>query len=105
MSIPQNINKQHIYNALKEIDKEGERQQEQSTKYKLVYDGKKYSPKHVIRIANKYANGAKLTPRDEHEYFYGGPDLRSHTHTDSCKEYNANCFLDYLGFEIQKIKQ
>lgn len=103
MTIPQNITRDDVLEALEEVDQKGENPRERSTKYKLVHEGREYSPKHVIRIANKYANGRKLTPLDEEDEFFGGPDLRTHTHTDRCTEYKANCFLDQLGFEIRKI--
>lgn len=60
--IPNNIEKNHIAQALAEIDKEGVRPGRHSSTYDLVHDGKRYPPKLVISIANKYANGEELDP-------------------------------------------
>ena len=69
-----------------------------------MYDGKQYSPKYVIRVANRYANGRKLTPGGE-DSFEGGRDLTVHQHKTSCKKHHANCFLDSLEFEIRKVSR
>ncbi|MEL7834856.1 AAA family ATPase [Fodinibius sp. N2] len=66
--IPENITKEHINNALAEIDKKGVPQGRHSTTYDLLCDGKTYPPKLVLSIANKYANGEELDPSE----FKGG---------------------------------
>jgi len=68
--IPKNITKEHIEKAIEEIDKEGIRNRRHSSTYDLIYNEKRYPPKLVISIANKFANGHEL----EHEKFHGGPN-------------------------------
>jgi len=61
--IPANITREHILEALRWLDKEtpdGARPRRQSTKYDLLYEGKRYAPKEAIAIANKFANGREL---------------------------------------------
>lgn len=60
MAIPK-IKEQDIISALKYIDENGVLSQNQSTKYELATgNGKKYSPKHVIAVANHIANGIEI---------------------------------------------
>ena len=68
--IPQNITKQHIQNAILEIDKNGVRKGRHSSTYDLRFEGKYYPPKLVLSIANRFANGIELEPKD----FEGGKD-------------------------------
>ena len=68
--IPKNITKKHIEQAISEIDKEGIRKGRHSSTYDLLYNEKKYPPKLVVSIANKYANGEELG----HDTFQGGPN-------------------------------
>lgn len=64
--IPKNITEENIIEAIKKIDAEGIRHAlNASRKYDLVFEGKKYPPKHVIAIANEFANGTYL----EHTQF------------------------------------
>jgi hypothetical protein len=56
------INKDHILSAIKEIEEQGIRTGRHSSTYDLIYDGKLYPPKLVISIANRYATGAELDP-------------------------------------------
>ncbi len=58
--IPTNIKKQHLLQAIAEIDREGVPPHQQSTGYDLVYKNKRYPPKLVVRIANRIANGREL---------------------------------------------
>ncbi len=58
--VPDNITKEHLLLAIKEIDTEGIRKGRHSTAYDLIYKDKTYPPKLVISIANKYANGTEL---------------------------------------------
>jgi len=58
--IPSNIKKEHILKAIEYIDKNGVPPGRGSTVFVLEYDGKRYPPKYVISIANKYANGEEL---------------------------------------------
>jgi 5-methylcytosine-specific restriction protein A len=80
--IPQEIQREHIVQALEEIDNEGFPKSHHSTKWDLVYEGKLYPPKWAIRIAGKYALG------EEHsdQLFSGGTE--------------ANGFLEKRGFQV-----
>ncbi|MDF2545771.1 MAG: hypothetical protein K0R93_669 [Anaerosolibacter sp.] len=80
--IPKNISREHIIKAIKEIDVSGTPELRNSTKYDLLYMGKKYPPKYVISIANKYVNGNELIAKK----FTGGDA--------------TNDFLIKLGFEV-----
>ncbi|MBR9859801.1 AAA domain-containing protein [bacterium] len=82
--IPQNINKQHVLSALGEIDKEGVPKGRHSSTYDLLYNGKRYPPKAVISIANRYANGTELDSSE----FQGG---------DGTPAFNL---LEGLGYKI-----
>ena len=62
------IKKEHILKALAEIDKEGVRKGRESNTYDMVFNGKKYPPKLVISIANRFAYGEEL----DHKTFSGG---------------------------------
>jgi len=81
--IPQAITKEHVLAALKQIDTNVVPWHRTSTKFDLVYEGKKYPPKYVISLAAKIATGAELPP----EKFSGGDE--------------TNSFLKQFGFEIQ----
>jgi len=80
--IPKNIEKQHIIQAINEIERSGVRYHRESVRYNLIYEGKPYPPKYVLSIANKYANGRELEPSK----FSGGAE--------------TNDFLKELGFSI-----
>lgn len=60
--IPNNINKEHLEKAIKEIDEEGVRKGRHSSTYDLTYNGKSYPPKLIVSIANRFANGIELDP-------------------------------------------
>lgn len=84
MTIPDNITREHIEKAIKKIDKSGIPSDRDSKIYKLVFNGCKYSPKHVISLANKAPNKKELPPSD----FSGGNE--------------TNAYLQRLGFDIYK---
>jgi hypothetical protein len=79
-----NINREHIVSAINEID--GGRRiipfERDPHRYQLIYYGKKYPPKFIISLANKYANGQEL----DSSQFSGG--------------YETNNFLNERGFDI-----
>lgn len=81
--IPKNIKREHVIKAIEEIEISGFPAARASRKFLLEYNGKDYPPKYVLSIANKYANGKKLTPDD----LGGGRE--------------TNRFLQNLGFEIR----
>ncbi len=66
--IPSNITKEHLMKAIVEIDRNGIRSGRHSSTYDLVYNSKRYPPKLVISIANKFSNGEELDPNE----FKGG---------------------------------
>ena len=82
--VPENILKEHIEKAIQEIDNNGIEKGAHSSTYDVLHDGKRYPPKLVISLANKYANG-EILPRDT---FSGGPS------------HPAFKLLDKLGFTI-----
>ena len=82
----QNITKEHIKDAIQEIDENGIEKGAHSSTYDVVYNNKRYPPKLVVSLANKYANGTILL-RDT---FSGGEGT------------SAFQLLERLGFEIDK---
>jgi uncharacterized protein with ParB-like and HNH nuclease domain len=80
--IPQNITRDHIIEALYEIDKLGYSERREATGFYLRFNEKKYPPKVVISISNKFANGQELSSST----FSGGEE--------------TNTFLYSRGFEI-----
>lgn len=83
--IPSNIRKTHIISATKEIDSKGVPAGRESKKFLLVFEGKKYPPKYVLALANKFADGRLL----DSDKFSGGLE--------------TNNFLKKLGFQIEEI--
>lgn len=83
--IPTNITREHVIRALEEIDACTIPQGRKSTKFVLVYNGRRYPPKYVISLANKFVNGEELNPSE----FSGGQE--------------TNNFLKGLGFDIEEI--
>ena len=81
--IPQNIKREHVLKALEEIDKTRIPKGRSSRKFVLVHRGKRYPPKYVLSLANKYANGKELNS----EQFSGGTE--------------SNSFLEGIGFKIE----
>ncbi len=84
--IPNNITKEHIEKAIKEIDRKGIQKGAHSSTYDIVYNEKRYPPKLVVSLANKYANGVIL-PRDTFQGGEGTPAFQ---------------VLERLGFQIDK---
>ena len=82
-NIPENITREHIIQAIKEIDIQGYSEKNASRKYDLLYNGKRYPPKVIISLANKFANGIVLDVSE----FSGG-------------EQFTNKFLKERDFEI-----
>jgi 5-methylcytosine-specific restriction enzyme A len=87
MPIPRNINKEHVLEAIRKINKKGVRDKRESTRYSLVYEGESYPPKYVVSIANIFANGEEYSPT----LFSGGIE--------------TNRFLSKLGFTITENKE
>ena len=85
--IPSNITREHILQAIQEIETRGVPPSREQTKYALVWNGKLYPPKYTISIANKYANREELDPST----FSGGDE--------------TNPFLNKLDFPVINITQ
>jgi copper chaperone CopZ len=83
--IPLSITHGHVIKALEEIDANTIPQGRESTKFVLVFNGRRYPPKYVISLANKFINGEELNPSE----FSGGQE--------------TNNFLKRLGFDIEEI--
>ncbi len=81
--IPQNITRDHVVQALQEIDTTTIPSSRQSVDFDVVHAGKKYPPKYVISIAHKHAYGAELA-------------------SDEFSPNDASTFLKKLGFDIVK---
>ncbi|MCL7754935.1 DUF3578 domain-containing protein [Polaribacter sp. Z022] len=71
--IPNNITKIHIEKAINEIEENGITKGRNSSTYDVIFNGKRYPPKLIISLANKYANGIEL---DSH-LFAGGEDTHA----------------------------
>ena len=80
--IPKNLTHQTILDAIKEADKDGIPSDRQSTKWDVLYENKKYPPKYLISLANRFLSGVELKAKE----FSGGPE--------------ANEYLTNLGFTI-----
>jgi len=63
MTIPENITKDHLLQAISKIDEEGIPKNGDSQYYDVIYNGKKYPPKLIVSYANIFANGKALTRR------------------------------------------
>ncbi len=63
MAIPE-ISDEFIQKAIQYIDDNGVPEQNKSTAYDLVVDGKKYPPKYVIAVAAKLATGVEIQSND-----------------------------------------
>jgi 5-methylcytosine-specific restriction protein B len=83
--IPPNITREHVLQALDEIAHAGVPAPRQSIDYFVEHEGKRYPPKYVISVANRYANGAELDPAA----FPAGMGKGS-----------ANAFLQRLGLRV-----
>lgn len=77
---PEKITREHVLSALKAID-QGDLEIKPSTKFDLVFKGKTYPPKEVMRLAHKYAAGT-------YEWLLSGGEP-------------TNKYLVALGFEIK----
>jgi len=68
MTIPDNITKEHLLQAISKIDKEGIPDYAQSSYYDVVFNDVKYPPKLIVSYANLFANGEIL----DRNSFQGG---------------------------------
>ncbi|MEJ8755448.1 DUF3578 domain-containing protein [Pontibacter sp. H259] len=84
MSIPKNIEKEHLLKAIEKIDRQGIPPFGDSQYYDVFYNGHTYPPKLIVSYANIEANGIEL----QRDSFKGGK--------------NTECFnlLEKHGFDI-----
>jgi len=59
-AIPGNIEKEHIIQAINEIDSNGIPEKRKSKNHFIIHNGKRYPQKYVLSLANKFANGKML---------------------------------------------
>jgi hypothetical protein len=65
MTIPDNIEREHIKSAMQEIDSKGIPSIFKSKGYDVIFEQKHYPPKYVVFLANnKYTDNNKLTMND-----------------------------------------
>jgi hypothetical protein len=84
MPLLNKIERQHILEAIAEIDRDEYDPMYESHRYSLIFNNRNYPPKHVVRLANRIAYGGNL---DALTFF----------------PYEANRLLKKLGFTV-KIK-
>ncbi|MDK2908055.1 MAG: hypothetical protein PWQ87_513 [Candidatus Woesearchaeota archaeon] len=82
--IPSNIEREHIIKAIREIDSNEIPLGRESKKFCLIFEEKRYPPKYVLSLANRFANNKELNPSK----FSGGQE--------------TNNFLKRLGFDIEE---
>ena len=82
--IPSNIGREHVLKAIREIDSNGIPPGRGSRKFVLIFEGKKYPPKYVLSLSNKFADREELDP-------------------SRFDAQEANRFLKKLGFDIEEI--
>ncbi len=85
MPIPDTITREHVLKALADLEAGHEHPFGAATKYEVLHQGKRYSPKAAIGLAARYATGSELRPED----FGGGEGAGQ-----------ANDFLRRLGFSV-----
>src|SRR5690242_4797816 len=84
--IPENITREHILNAIQEIDGGIKVPYDREPhNYQIFYNRKTYPPKFIISLANRYPNGIEL----DSDEFSGGEE--------------TNRFLVNRGFEVAPI--
>lgn len=81
--VPKNITAAHIEQAISEISSSEIPAARKSTVYDLIFNDKKFPPKYVLSIANRYANGEELP-------------------SDNFTAHQAITFLQKLNFTIMK---
>jgi|WetSurMetagenome_2_1015567.scaffolds.fasta_scaffold05097_2 5-methylcytosine-specific restriction enzyme B len=86
MSIPKNITKDHLLQAISKIDDEGIPSDGASRFYDVIFNGIKYPPKLIVSFANLFANGEII----DRNSFAGGIGTQSFK------------LLEENGFIIQK---
>jgi hypothetical protein len=67
-SVPVGLTREHVLRTLSEVDAGLAHQFGTATGYELVHDHKRYAPKAVVGLANRYSIGRMVLP----EEFSGG---------------------------------
>jgi hypothetical protein len=80
--IPHFIQRQHVLQAIADVDAHGFPDYRQPTRYDLLHAGRRYPPKYLVTLACRYATGAEIPAIQ----FNGGAE--------------TNEYLGRLGFEI-----
>jgi hypothetical protein len=83
MPIPNNINRENIFQAMLKINREGIPPGRQPRQWAVQYEGKIYPCKLLISWANIYANGVELD-----------------SNPNNFQTYMAQDYLKNLGFNI-----
>lgn len=92
------IERKHILEAIKEIDRDGIPTDARSTTYDLIHGAKRYPPKYVLSLAAKYATGAVY----DRELFSGGEKsqafalLRAKGFAIERKDFTVNLLKKFL---------
>ncbi|PEK45987.1 hypothetical protein COF80_02345 [Bacillus toyonensis] len=101
--IPNNISKSNILNAIHYLEKNGIQPNRMSTKFEILFNGKRYPPKEVLREANYIAN------KDELWNFGGGDESNNFLIKKGFvvvrKGENEPIELDYTKNKRKNIKQ
>jgi hypothetical protein len=75
-AIPENIGHEHITQAINEIDSNGIPKIRKSKTHFVIHNGKKYPPKYIISLANKFINGKELKSESFHTLRHAVPFLK-----------------------------
>jgi 5-methylcytosine-specific restriction protein B len=59
-SIPKTITRDHVLQAIHEVDLDGYPEDARSTTYDLIHQGHRYPPKYILALAGKHATGEEL---------------------------------------------
>ena len=86
MPIPKNINREHIFQAIIKIEKEGIPNNQNLQKWALNYDGKNYPVKLIISWSNIFANKEVL-------------DINP----NNFQSQSAKSYLEKLGFNVVEV--
>jgi hypothetical protein len=84
--IPKEIQREHIVQAMAQLDKVIDAATRKSRSRCLIHEGRHYPPRLVIAVASGFATGKRMHPSD----FSGGSE--------------ANDFLIRLGFTIKNCR-
>lgn len=77
MAIPQNIFREHVFQAMLKIHKEGIPAHREAREWAVEYEGILYPCKLLISWGNLYANGVELDPDPGNFNTYGAQDYLS----------------------------